>query len=126
VGKTVSEVSFPAGALSFVRARNGVAADLADAKVETAVRPDPKKAGSSILTVTVTGGGTAIPSGIVASLSFTVAKDASVGQTIALAHTPRAFSTGSEARPVEPVTGRDGEITVEGTAPIIACFYYMH
>jgi hypothetical protein len=127
VWKTVSEIAFSNSLLTFVEARAGVAADLAEAQIKTEVRADQNKKDTSIITVTVTSSSRAIGSGIVASLSFKLSKDAPNNQTITLAHRPRAFAAAKDPRPIEPIAGRDGEIEVGGgPPPVLACFFYMH
>jgi hypothetical protein len=127
VGRTVSEIEFPTGTLTFVAVRPGVAADVAEATVEAVVRADPKRAGLSILTVTTASAGAPIPSGIIAMLAFKVSAEAKPGATIVLPHAARGVPHGSESRLIEPVVTRNGEIKIESATPaVIACFFYLH
>jgi hypothetical protein len=121
VGRTTNEVAFPTKILSFAEAKT----ELKGAKVETAVKADAKNKDLSIVTVTVSSP-EAIPTGVVASLVFKVAKDADGKEPVKLGNVARVFGPGSDPRPIEPVEGRDGEVKLSGAPPVIACFFYMH
>jgi len=124
VGRTVNEVTFPNGVVSFEQVKPGIAAEIAEARIEADLQRHPERADMSIVKVTVTGGREGISSGLLAFLVFRVSKDAPAN-VITLGNVPRAFTAGREPRPLSPVNGKDGEITVTAVA-LISCFFYMH
>ena len=128
VGRTVNEVTFPNGVVSFEQVKPGIAAEVAEAVIEADLQPHPERADMSTVRVTVTSGRDGISSGLLAFLVFRVSKDAladAPANVIALGNVPRAFTVGRESRALGPVDGKDGEITVT-VAPLISCFFYMH
>ena len=68
----------------------------------------------------------AIPSGMIADLVFTISEDAPIELTIPLGNVVSALTTDDPPRPVDPITGKGGEIVVSATSPVFACFFYMH
>jgi hypothetical protein len=121
VGRTVTEVSFPNKVLAY----EDVKLYVDGAKVETDVRIDPKNAELSVLKVTVISP-KPIPTGMVASIAFRVDKTAPTTDPIKLRNVAKAFGIGIDPRAIEPVEGKEGEIQVSGTPPVVTCFFYMH
>ena len=49
-----------------------------------------------------------------------------LGETIVLKNTGNAVSPDDPSQPSDPVTGSDGEIVIDETAIVFACFFFMH
>ncbi len=125
VETAISELTFPNQLLSFNEVASGLSAPAASAEVSAVVEVDEQNPEASVVTVTVsTPKGQFIPSGVIADLAFTISDDAAVEQTIKLKNVVRALTT--DDRPVDPITGTEGEIQVTATPPVFACFFYMH
>ena len=126
VGTLVSQITFPTQQLSFVEVTPGLSAQAAGAEVSAVETVDDQNPENTIITVTASTNGGAIPSGMIADLIFTISEDSSLEMTVTLENEVSAFTTEDPPRPVEPVAGRAGEILVTATPPVFACFFYMH
>ena len=126
VGTLVSQITFPTQQLSFAEVMAGLSAQAAGAEVSAVETVDDQNPENTIITVTASTNGGAIPSGMIADLIFTISQDAPLEMTITLGNVVSAFTTEDPPRPVEPVAGRVGEIVVTATPPVFACFFYMH
>jgi hypothetical protein len=77
--------------------------------------------------VTIKGkAGMAIPRGVLVDLVFNISEQAQLGETIVLKNAASAVSPDDPPQPIDPVTGSDGEIVIDETAIVFACFFYMH
>lgn len=127
VVQVTSQVTFPAQLLFFEGVTAGLSAQAAGAMVSAVKTTDENNPESETLTVTVsTKRGGSIPSGIIADLAFTIAEDAPIELTIKLGNVVSALTSDDPPRPVQPITGKEGEVLVSATSPIFACFFYMH
>ncbi len=127
IGSATNEITFPTRSLSFVEAKKGLAAQVAEAEVTTEVRQDDQDPENSILKVTIEGkAGMAIPRGVLVDLVFEILEQAQLGETLLLKNTASAWSPDDPPQPIEPVTGNEGEIVIDETAVVFACFFYMH
>ena len=127
VRTAISEISFPTDLLSFGGVSAGLSAQAAGAEVNAVEKPDDQNPENTIVTVTVsTQQEGAIPSGMIADLVFTISEDAPIELTIPLGNVVSALTTDDPPRPVDPITGKEGEIVVSATSPVFACFFYMH
>ncbi len=128
VGMTANEVTFPRNLLHFDEALPGLSAGLVGADVAATVRTDDQRADNTVVEVTVTGKkGSAIPNGVVAILAFTLAENAPPDKTVTLPNRARAMSADDPPRPIQPVSGKAGEVEMLAAPPtIISCFFYMH
>ena len=125
VGTTVNDVAFPTKWLQFQEVRVGPSTE---AKVASSLKLDGENQGEEIVTVTVTAvQDTTLTNGIVAFVVFKVAEEVPEAQVVKLKNVARALNTSVPPSPIEPVTGRDGEIELLASTPaIIVCFFYMH
>ncbi len=127
IGSAINEITFPAQLLSFQEVRKGLAAEVVEAEVTTEVKQDDQDPESSILKVTIEGkAGMAIPRGVLVDLVFNISEQAQLGEILVLKNVASAVSPDDPPRPVDPVTGSDGEIVIDETAIVFACFFYMH
>ncbi|MDA2932913.1 cohesin domain-containing protein [Acidobacteria bacterium AH-259-D05] len=127
IGSATNEITFPAQLLSFQEATKGLAAEVAEAEVTTEVTHDDQDPESSILKVTIEGkAGMAIPRGVLVDLIFNISEQAQLGETIMLKNAASAVSPDDPPQPIDPVTGNDGEIVIDETAIVFACFFFMH
>jgi hypothetical protein len=127
VGTVVSQITFPTQQLSFAEVTAGLSAQAAGAEVTAVEGVDDQNPENTVITVTVsTGGGGAIPGGMLADLIFTISEDAFLEVSVTLENAVSAFTTDDPPRPVEAITGKAGEILVTATPPVFACFFYMH
>ncbi len=127
IGSATNEITFPTRFLSFQEARTGLAAEVAEAEVTTEVKQDDQDPQSSILKVTIEGkAGMAIPRGVLVDLVFSISEQAQLGETLVLKNAASAVSPDNPPQPIDPVTGTDGEIVIDETAIVFACFFYMH
>jgi len=127
IGSATNEITFPVQLLSFQEARKGLAAEVVEAEVTTEVKQDDQDPESSILKVTIEGkAGMAIPRGVLVDLVFNISEQAQLGETIVLKNAASAVSPDDPPQPIDPVTGSDGEIVIDETAIVFACFFYMH
>ncbi len=127
IGTATNEITFPTQLLSFQEVRKGLAAEIAEAEVTTEVKQDDQDPESSILKVTIKGkAGMAIPRGVLVDLVFNISEQAQLGETIVLKNSASAVSSDDPPQPIDPVTGNDGEIVIDETAIVFACFFYMH
>ena len=126
LGSTTNEITFPTQLLSFVEAKKGLAVEVAEAEITTEVRQDDQDPENSILTVTISGKGTAIPRGVLVDLVFILSEQAQLGETILLGNVASAMSPDDPPRLIETVTGTEGRIVVDETPVIFSCFFYMH
>ena len=131
VGSLEGEISFPTKSLSFKYATVGASTSTAGAELKTEIRPHPGEPEQTILKVAVSpqdrSSPKALSNGAVANLSFQIKLDAELGTTISLVNKARAWTTDAPPKPVEPLSGGDGQIhvTTESQA-IMACLFYMH
>ena len=125
VGTTLNDVAFPTQWLQFQTVRVGPSTN---AEVAASLKLDAENQGEEIVQVTVTTAqGTTLTNGIVAFVVFKVADEVQGHQTIKLKNVARALNTSVPPSPIEPVTGRDGEIELLASAPVVfACFFYLH
>jgi len=127
IGSATNEITFPTQLLSFQEVRKGLAAEIAEAEVTTEVKQNDQDPESSILTVTIEGkAGMAIPRGVLVDLVFNISEQAQLGETIVLKNLASAVSPDDPPQPIDPVTGNDGEVVIDETAIVFACFFYMH
>ncbi|MCH7802540.1 MAG: hypothetical protein IH937_00530 [Acidobacteria bacterium] len=127
IGSATNEITFPTQLLSFQEARKGLAAEVVEAEVTTEVKQNDQDPESSILKVTIEGkAGMAIPRGVLVDLVFNISEQAQLGETIVLKNFASAVSPDDPPQPIDPVTGNDGEIVIDETAIVFACFFYMH
>lgn len=127
IGSATNEITFPTELLSFQEAREGLSVEIAEAEVTTEVQPDEDNPENSILTVTIVGKeGAAIPRGVLVDLVFELSLQAQLGETLILENAASALSPGDSPQPLDPVTGNDGEIVIDETPVVFACFFYMH
>ena len=127
IGGATNEITFPFQLLSFQEARKGLAAEIVETEVTTEVKQDEQDPESSILKVTIEGkAGMAIPRGVLVDLVFNISKQAQLGETIVLKNFASAVSPDDPPQPIDPITGNDGEIFIDETAIVFACFFYMH
>ena len=127
IGSATNEITFPTELLSFQEAREGLSVEIAEAEVMTDVQPDEGNPENSILTVTILGkAGAAIPRGVLVDLVFGISEQAQLGETLILKNAASALSSGDSPQPLDPVTGNDGEIVIDETPVVFACFFYMH
>jgi len=127
IGSATNEITFPTQLLSFQEARKGLAAEVVEAEVTTEVKQDDQDPESSILKVTIEAkAGMAIPRGVLVDLVFNISEQAQLGETIVLKNAASAVSPDDPPQPIDPVTGDDGEIIIDETAIVFACFFYMH
>ncbi len=127
IGSSTNEITFPTQLLSFQEARKGLAAEVVEAEVTTEVKQDDQDPESSILKVTIEAkAGMAIPRGVLVDLVFNISEQAQLGETIVLKNAASAVSPDDPPQPIDPVTGDDGEIIIDETAIVFACFFYMH
>jgi len=127
IGSTTNEITFPTQLLSFHEAIKGLSAEVAESEITTEVKQDDQDPESSILKVTIKGkAGMAIPRGILADLMFNISKQAQLGDIIVLKNAASAMNTDDPPQPIDPVTGSDGELVIDETAIVFACFFYMH
>jgi hypothetical protein len=127
IGSVTNEITFPTELLSFQEAIKGLSVEIAEAEVATEVHPDEDNPENSILTVTIVGkAGGMITRGVLVDLVFVISKQAQLGETLILRNTASALSPGASPQPLDPVTGNDGEILIDKTAVVFACFFYMH
>ncbi len=127
IGGATNEITFPFQLLSFQEARKGLAAEIVETEVTTEVKQDDQDPESSILKVTIEGkAGMAIPRGVLVDLVFNISKQAQLGETIVLKNSASAVNPDDPPQPIDPVTGNDGEIVIDETAIVFACFFYMH
>lgn len=127
VGSTTNEITFPSQLLSFQEVREGLSVELAEAEIKTDVKPDQDNLDNLVLTVTIVGReGAAIPRGVLADLMFAISNQAQMGETIVLKNTVSALSSGDFPQPVDSIIGSDGEILIDETPVVFACFFYMH
>ena len=127
VRTAISEISFPTDLLSFGGVSAGLSAQAAGAEVNAVEKPDDQNPENTLVTVTVsTQQEGAIPSGMIADLVFTISEDAPIELAIPLGNVVSALTTDDPPRPVDPITGKEGEIVVSATSPVFACFFYMH
>ena len=125
VGTTVNEVTFPTKWLKFEEVRGEASAEVeATANVKT----DPGDKDNAVVQITVTAKqGASLPNGVIATLAFKVSDDAKGPAVLKLKNVARALSADVPPGPIEPVTGRDGEIELPDAPPTAyACFFYMH
>jgi hypothetical protein len=124
VGKTLGEVSYPSKLVAFEEVQRGLSAEAAGAEVTAATAAG---ADTSIVRVTVaTKPGGQIPSGAIAELHFKVLEPAAKEKTVPLKLKASAWSDKTPPAPIEPVKASDGQIEITATAPLPACFFYMH
>ena len=125
VGTTVNEVAFPTKWLQFEEVRG---APLVEAEVTANLKHDGENTDDAIVQIAVTGKqGMALPNGIIASVVFKISAEAKGPQALKLRNAARALSANAPPDPIEPVTGRDGEIELLDVPPAaVACFFYMH
>ena len=125
VGTTVNEVAFPAQYLQFEEVRPGA---FAEAEVTASLKEDAENEDNTIVQVTVTAKpGETLPNGVAAFIVFKITDEAPGHETLKLRNVARALDTSVPPSPVEPVTGRDGEIELLGSTPaVIICFFYLH
>ena len=57
---------------------------------------------------------------------FGVSEKAQLGEMLILENAASALSPGDSPQPLDPVTGNDGEIVIDETPVVFACFFYMH
>ena len=125
VGTTVNEVTFPTKWLKFEEVRGEESAEV---KTTSSVKSDPENKDNSVVQITVTAKqGVVLPNGKIATMVFKVSDDAKGPEVLKLKNVARALSTSVPPSPIEPVTGRDGEIELPDAPPAAyACFFYMH
>jgi hypothetical protein len=127
IGSATNEITFPTKLLSFQEAREGLSVEIAEAEVTTEVYPDEGNPEKSILRVTIVGkAGAPIPRGVLVDLVFSISERAQLGDTLILENSASALSPGDLPQPLDPVTGKDGEIIIDETPVVFACFFYMH
>lgn len=127
VGAAVSKVIYPSKLLTFTEGRRGLSAEAVGAEFNTVVKTDETNPESSVLEVTVSGKpGDPLPSGILAELAFKISQDAPLEQNIVLKNTVQVMTAEDPPKPIEAVTGKDGEVKVTENPPVFACFFYMH
>ena len=127
IGSATNQITFSSRRLTFQEVREGLAAEIAEAEVTTEVRPDEGTPENSILTVTITGkAGASIPRGVLVDLVFSISEQAQIGETLVLGNVASATSPGDSPQPLDPVTGNDGEVVIDETPVVFACFFYMH
>ena len=127
IGSATNKITFPAELLSFQEARKGLSVEIVEAEVTTDVQPDEGNPENSILTVTIVGkAGAAIPRGVLVDLVFGISEQVQMGETLILKNAASALSPGDSPQPRDPVTGNDGEIVIDETPVVFACFFYMH
>ena len=98
-----------------------------EVELTTEVKQDDQDSESSILTVTIESKeGVAIPRGVLVNLIFNISEQAPHGETIMLGNTASAVSLDDPFQPIDPVTGSDGEIVIDETPVVLACFFFMH
>ena len=125
VGTTVNEVAFPAQYLQFEEVRPGA---FTEAEVTASLKQDEENEDNTIIQVTVTAlPGKTLPNGVAAFMVFQIIAEAPGHQLLKLRNVARALDTSVPPSPIEPVTGRDGEIELLGSTPaVIICFFYLH
>jgi hypothetical protein len=125
VGTIVQEIRFPAQWLTFqeVRTPDG-------ATVTAAAGPVQKRDEASVVEITLTAkAGGDIPIGPVATMIFTVAKEAPVERTPIVVENAavRASTTAEPSRVIDGATGTAGTIELTKEDPVaFGCFFYMH
>jgi hypothetical protein len=125
IGKVVSEISYRGDLLIFQEAIRGLSAEAVGAEVKAVARPfDGQKA--SVEVTVVANAGSEIPNGVIADLRFKVADDAPAGTTATLSHEGSVWGTKDAGKPLEPVKVTGSKIEISATAPLPACFFYMH
>ena len=126
IGKAVSEITYSGKLLLFQEAMPGLSADAAGAEV-TAVLQDAGEE-TSILEVTIAAQeGNSIPAGIIAEIRFMISEEAPADETkVPLKTKVSAWSDQVPPTSIEPITGKDGEVTISATPPVFACLFYMH
>ena len=98
-----------------------------EVELTTEVKQDDQDSESSILTVTIESKeGVAIPRGVLVNLIFNISEQAPHGETIMLENSASAVNLDDPSRPIDPVTGSDGEIVIDETPVVLACFFFMH
>lgn len=125
VGTTLNDIEFPTEWLQFQAVRVGPSTD---ADVTASLKLGEASQDDDIVQITVTAAqGTTLTNGIVAFVVFKVADEVHEPQTVKLRNVARALSTSVPPSPIEPVAGRDGEIELLASAPVVfACFFYLH
>ena len=127
IGSATNQITFPTNLLSFREVRAGLSVDMAEAEVTTDVLPDKGNPENSILTVTIVGkAGAVVLRGVLVDLVFSISEQARMGETLVLKNVATARSPGDSPQQVDPVTGSDGEILIDETPVVFACFFYMH
>ncbi len=128
VGTLVSEILFPNALLSFEGVTIGESADLVEAEPTASVQADDENPEQSRLTVTIASSqGKAIPSGLLAYLTFQVSDQAKVGDAMILEHTASASSLENPLHFLDPITARRATIEVNiFDTPFFSCLFYMH
>ena len=125
VGRLESEISFPKRMLSFMKAEQGLAAELSDAQVEAKVK-DENDSDLSIIVITISASHPIRP-GILAYLKFRVSEEAAKGFIVLGMKSQKAASDAKEL--LQTAKGKDGEITVFGKdeeIPLVGCFFFTH
>lgn len=123
VSSATSEMSYPDNLLTYQDVKKGLSAQAVDAEVTATNSKNPQDASRSVVKIVVKSA-KPIPSGMIADVVFMLSKDAPIGQVIKLTNKPSALSP--DGKPIEPLSGKDGEITVTERMPALGCFFYMH
>ena len=127
IGSSINEITFSTGMLTFQEVREGLSVEIAEAEVRAEVQSDEGNPENSILTVTITGkAGAPIPRGVLVDLVFGISEQAQLGETLVLGNAASAESPGDSPQLLDPVSGNDGEIVIDETPVVFACFFYMH
>ena len=118
-------LEFPKSKLTYLSTRAGIAADLARATVKAEIQDNSE--GDTVMVHLSVQGGSAIPDGPVAEITFDVGQIPP--EDIILPHRLKASST--EGEPLEEVEFSDALLKVSHVLPdappaIFSCFFYMH
>jgi hypothetical protein len=124
VSKVVSEISYRGDVLLFQEVIRGLSAEAVQADVKAIARPRDGENASVEVTVTAKEG-SEIPNGVIADLRFKVADDAPTGTTVTLSHKGSVWAKGA-MEPIDMVKVTGSKIEISATAPLPACFFYMH
>jgi hypothetical protein len=129
VGAIDLKLAFPKAHLSFVKVEPSGLARGVDAILRSELGDDlgVDRAVVMLRISTIEQGGSreAIPAGPVAHVVFKVDKNARPESTIRLSHAARAVTTDTPPRAVRPLAASGGEVVVS-SAPVPACFFFMH
>ena len=122
-------VPFPTALLTFVKVDPSGLAVGVDAKITTDVKPG-SGADTSVLHATIAssdagGQRRALPLGVLAYITFRIAKDAKPETTVPLAAEASVASIAEPSKQITVAKVAPGEVTV-AAPPVPVCFFYMH